>query len=300
MFMSGDKRNKFAFSTCSVTAGIAAATMLMLVGCGSEPDGDAKQQAVSVMSDFSISDPIIQAHIRSNGLDASGARYERSVQSFVENNALAYAIATQGDGISSDVAYKITNSRNTALIKAYLDEHVSSVVSDEVVQQYYNDNIDKYSTKRVKGAHILISLNGVDQEQRKEKELLAVELMERARKGDEFAQLVKEHSDDKKTSEKGGELGWMSNQDEADSLLVKALLVMSEGGISEPVETEQGLHILKLLEGPLVEKMEFDAVKGKIEYHLKYEERIKEIKRLKSIAKEKVESDMSALGMLSN
>ena len=276
-----------------------ATALLLLSGCGG---GDKsaqlkQQQAVNAIADFSVGEALVQAHLKANKLEPSGVRYEHSVRSLIENNALAYTIVTRSDGISPELAYRITTNRNNALIKGYLDEHVERVISEEAVEKYYNKNIKFYTKKRMKGAQIAINLHGLSTEQRDKRVLLATELSGRAREGVEFEQLVKEYSDDKKSAEQNGVIEWKTSMDDAGNPLLSTILSLNKGDISDPVEFKDRLYILKLLEEPEEEVASFEQVKAKITYQLQYNERLAELGRLKQASSEKREQDLAAFGL---
>jgi len=203
----------------------------------------------------------------------------------------------QGSGLTPEVLFEVKDARNNALIKSYLDDYVLRVIGDEAVLKYYNDNVDKYSKKKFKAAEILISTAGLTEQEVVAKYEVAVKIAEKARKENDFALLAERYSDDKKAAASGGDLGWISSEDGARKILVESLLVLSVGGISDPVQTERGFHILKLLENPDIEKRGFEEVKQEIEYQLKYDARTQEINRLKIIAMNKVKEDIDRLGI---
>jgi peptidyl-prolyl cis-trans isomerase SurA len=98
------------------------------------------------------------------------------------------------------------------------------------------------------GAHILIQYQGSMRApetitRTKEEALeLATKLAERARKGEDFAELAKEYSDGP-SGPRGGELGsWQKGRmiPEFDT----AIEQLEIGGISDPVETSFGYHVI--------------------------------------------------------
>jgi len=127
------------------------------------------------------------------------------------------------------------------------------VIADADVKKFYEDNPDKFKKpERVRVAHILVATTDpatqqpLPLEKKKEKLKLANELKARAEKGEDFAALVKQYSDDPGSKSKGGEYtfprGQMVPEFEAASFSMKV------NQISDPVETQFGYHIIKLLE----------------------------------------------------
>jgi parvulin-like peptidyl-prolyl isomerase len=98
------------------------------------------------------------------------------------------------------------------------------------------------------GAHILIQYKGSQRAdstitRTKEEALqLAQQIAERARKGEDFAELAKEYSDGP-SAERGGNLGiWQKGRmiPQFDAAIEKLPI----GGISDPVETPFGYHVI--------------------------------------------------------
>ncbi len=100
----------------------------------------------------------------------------------------------------------------------------------------------------VRVAHIMIDASQV-RGTRDDAKALADSLAERIHSGEDFAELVAEHSHDINTVPRGGELGVLQyNTPVVQSFKDAAFAIEEVGGISDPVETQFGYHIIKLLE----------------------------------------------------
>jgi peptidyl-prolyl cis-trans isomerase C len=144
----------------------------------------------------------------------------------------------------------------------------SNAVSDAAVKQFYDDpkNATNFAIpEQVRVAHILISV--IDPDTRRQlpaarkmdKEKLARDIKARADKGEDFAALAKQYSDDAGTRDKGGEHTFARNTTgpglegfEAASFSLKT------NQISDLVETPYGYDIIKLLEKRPASKMPLD------------------------------------------
>ena len=65
--------------------------------------------------------------------------------------------------------------------------------------------------------------------------------------GTDFAKLAKENSAHKESAEKGGELGWVSEEQMVPEIR-RAVNGMAKGEVSPPIKTAAGWHLIKLLD----------------------------------------------------
>lgn len=119
-------------------------------------------------------------------------------------------------------------------------------VTDEEIKDYYNSNTDAFKTeKTVKARHILFKLDpDSSPEIVNEKMKKALEVMEKAKSGEDFAELAMMYSEGP-TKDKGGDLGTFERGKMVKPFSDKAFS-MNPGEISEPVRTEFGFHIIKV------------------------------------------------------
>jgi peptidyl-prolyl cis-trans isomerase C len=127
------------------------------------------------------------------------------------------------------------------------------VTTDADIKKFYQENPEKFQKpERVRAAHILISTldplthQPVSPDVKKEKLKLAETLKARAEKGEDFAALAKEYSEDPGSKNKGGEYTFKRGQMVPE--FEAAAFSMQTNQISDPVETQYGYHVIKLLE----------------------------------------------------
>lgn len=121
--------------------------------------------------------------------------------------------------------------------------------------------------------------------------------------GADFAELAKEKSTGP-TGPRGGDLGWFG----AGAMVPEfenAVLALEDGGVSEPVQTQFGWHVVKRVESRIKEAPELDAVRDEIERELRAQKIEDEINRLTDgaeVVKTDVEVDPATIrdvGLLS-
>jgi parvulin-like peptidyl-prolyl isomerase len=129
-------------------------------------------------------------------------------------------------------------------------------VNDATVKKMY-DEIDKGAITVASVRHILIST-----EQRKPEEALklAKDLVARLKKGEDFAKLAKEYTDDPGSKETGG-LYADADVSQWVPEFKQAALTLPIGQISDPVKTDYGYHVMKVENR---KQKSFDEVKDQL------------------------------------
>jgi parvulin-like peptidyl-prolyl isomerase len=168
-----------------------------------------------------------------------------------------------------------------------LEKNADKLVSDEEVEQYYNEHKEDFEEVRLR--HVLVSTQPKpgepgkkDEEKAKpltkdEARQKAQALLDRARKGEDFAKLAKENSDDQGSKDKGGEYSF-SRGEGMVAEFENAAFSLKPGEISDLVETQFGYHIIKLEDrhpGPpasdpkvrqrIIDKMKEQKIKDRID-----------------------------------
>lgn len=161
--------------------------------------------------------------------------------------------------------------RTELLGNAYLDK--IGVVSEEEAKKYYKENPKDFV--KVEASHILIKtvdddLNPLPEDKIKEAKKRAEEVLDKVKKGEDFASLAKEYSEDSSASE-GGSLGTFGKGEMVEEF-EKAVFALKDGEFTkELVKTEFGYHIIKK-KGEFVqpEKDALASIKDTLAYNKKY------------------------------
>ncbi len=119
-------------------------------------------------------------------------------------------------------------------------------LAEEEIQIYYEENLQRYKQKKqAKARHILFRLE--QEAPREEEERVrerALEVLQQARSGNEFAELARTYSEGP-TRDDGGDLGYFSEGNMVKPF-EEAVFSMKPGEISDPVRTPFGFHIIKV------------------------------------------------------
>src|SRR5215471_5053942 len=136
-------------------------------------------------------------------------------------------------------------------------------VSDDELRQYYEQHKNEYILpERVKAQHILFKTTGKSPEEVEKIKDKARQVLERAKKGEDFGTLAKQFSEDSSASTGGdlGEFGHGQMVPEFD----KAAFSLGVGAISDLVQTQFGVHIIKVNGKQEARERPFDEVKEAI------------------------------------
>ncbi|WFM69774.1 SurA N-terminal domain-containing protein [Halomonas sp. CKK8] len=115
-------------------------------------------------------------------------------------------------------------------------------VSEEALREAWEEGAAE-ADRRV--SHIMVTFG--DARSREEAEAILEQVQERLAGGEAFDQLAAEVSDDTSTSDNGGDLGVISRGFFGEEF-EEAAFSLGEGEVSEIVETDNGLHLVKVTE----------------------------------------------------
>ena len=140
-------------------------------------------------------------------------------------------------------------------------------LTDDEVRQYYDANLSQYRTPgQVRASHVLLRVDGDDEEVAAR----AAEIAAEARRGADFADLAREHSQDETNAGAGGDLGLVERGRMVPEF-ENAAFALAEGEISDPVRSPFGYHVIHVTEKQEEVTQPFAEVRGAIENVLKRE-----------------------------
>lgn len=156
----------------------------------------------------------------------------------------------------------------------YVDFNVSDYIDQQTAEQdeidsYYDSNISSYiKPERRTVAHILIDTKRRNALRANE---LARQLLKQLEQGKDFTELVREYSEDLLTLDQDGLLPPLAEFEIEEEDIADAIFSLSLGEVSNPVASEFGVQIFKLLAIQAEEVEPRGQLKKQIEYEIKYE-----------------------------
>lgn len=140
----------------------------------------------------------------------------------------------------------------------------STQVSDDELRAFYNTNIDQYKVEnRAHIEHILLKTVGKTDAEIAEIRQNAQAIVKQAKSGAKFEDLAKKDSEDDTTKDKGGDLGWIVDGQTSPEIQ-QAAFSIPIGSVSDPIQTQYGVEIIKVVERETAHTKSFDEVKDSI------------------------------------
>jgi parvulin-like peptidyl-prolyl isomerase len=178
---------------------------------------------------------------------------DRLVRSELIRQALLNEARAKAVDKKPDVALMMERARDQALLQAYMTEIArppSGFPSEEDIKQAYESNKAALATvAEFNLAQIFVALaENADKAAVTAATKKAGDLAAKAQaKGADFAKLAREQSEQKETAAKGGELGWLP-ENQIIPEIRNAVSRIEKGEVTGPIRSASGFHIVKLLD----------------------------------------------------
>lgn len=190
------------------------------------------------------------------------------------------------DTPSRAIELKLENERRSLMAGAALSLALAAAVTEEAVAAAYDEQYGSIEPdKEFNASHILV-----------ETEDEALALIALLADGADFPDLAKEHSTGP-SGPNGGELGWFS-----DGMMVQpfqdAVAEMEAGGVSAPVQTQFGWHVIILNEARFLDVPSLDEVRTEIAQKIQ-DDTVDQVIEELSVAAQVVRTDLTDFDMSS-
>lgn len=210
--------------------------------------------------DLMISDEIIRQETEKEGIQVTDKEIAEEMAVYEKQyggaEQLKAALAESGmtiDGLKEEVQTYVK-------IEKLIGPNIE--ITDEQMKAYFEENKDTLGqSAKVEASHILTAT--------KEE---ADEVKAKLADGEDFAEVAKEHSTDTATAKNGGQLGTFGAGEMAPEF-EEAAFAMEVGGMSEPVKTEFGFHIIQVTDKSEAVEATFENSKEQIK-ELLFEEQL--------------------------
>lgn len=189
-------------------------------------------------------------------------------------------------GDTAEFKKKVALARTKLLMEALLQQEAKAAVTDAAMRKVYEEATKQMGDeKEVRARHILFRVaDPSDEKASKEAESKIKAAIDRLKKGEDFAKLASELTEDPSGKQNGGDLDYFSKEQMVPEF-ANAAFKLDKGQISEPIKTQFGWHVLKVEDKRSKPVPEFDKVKDQIETFVQRKAQAEMIQKLRAEAK---------------
>ncbi|MFE0755692.1 peptidylprolyl isomerase [Inquilinus sp. NPDC058860] len=248
--------------------------LLALLALGTAPVAAQQPPAepVARMGAIGLSPAEIEAFLR--GLDpqvlaqaaASREALDGLIRAELTRRAVVAEAAKAGWADRPEVAARIEQARRQVIVDTWLaarSEPPAGDPPDADLRRIYDDNTARFvAPAEMRLAQIFLPVPpGASEAETKAAEDRIGELRRRARaRGADFAALARQASQHKDSADKGGDMGWLS-EDALIPEIREAVAGLEKGAVSTPIRSQAGWHLIRLVDRKASRVQGFDEVR---------------------------------------
>lgn len=269
----------------------ALAAMLAQSGRGAgEIPAEQKAGAYRMVLDDLIIDRLITK--RAADIKVEDAQVEETFKKATANIGSDEEIKVQIEKSGQTVEKVKANIRSSLKQQQWVEKQIGDkdAVADAELAEFYKKNPEQFKMpEQVRASHILVN---VAQDAAPEvvvaKQKEAEALLARVKKGEDFAAIAKEKSEDPSAKENSGDLDFFTKDRMVPEFSEQAFK-MKKDEVSAPVRSQFGFHIIKLTDRKAPETMELEQAKPRLLAYLKQQKKQAEVEKLVREMREKAE-----------
>jgi len=169
---------------------------------------------------------------------------------------------------TADFKRKMEFNRRKTLMEGLLQSVAKDALTDDAMHKVYDEAIKQVGNEQeVHARHILIRAAAGDEKASKEAEDKIKAVIARLKKGEDFAKIAGELSEDPSGKANGGDLGYFG-KGQMVAPFSEAAFKLEKGQFSEPVKTEFGWHVIKVEDKRAKAPPKFEEIKPQIERYV--------------------------------
>jgi len=212
-----------------------------------------------------ITDVLLEKFIDKQGIVVTSLEVER------ELNQIKYDIADNKrdadkflkqmlDSIGSNLYDFKRSIRHSIALEKYFDDRLN----ENNLKEFFEKEKSLFNGESVKISHIYIDKKNSKTDKEASKALDLIQKIKREiEEGADFEELAKKYSDSP-SANNGGNLGYVQRNNTFERKFLDAAFSLSTGEISDPVKTDYGYHLIKVIDKKEGEEVNFRDVKAQV------------------------------------
>lgn len=195
-------------------------------------------------------------------------------------------------GDTPEFKKKLALMRTKLLTESFLEQQAKAAATDAEMKKVYDEAIKQVTPEEeVSARHILIRADSSDEKAVKDAETKIKAVAERIKKGEDFAKVAGEVTEDPSGKTNGGDLGFFTKEHMVPEFADVAYK-LDKGQVSDPVKTQFGWHIIKVDDKRKKPAPTFEQVKDQVASFVVRKAQAEMITKLRADAKvEKFDKD---------
>ncbi len=260
-------------------------------GQGQDIPAEQKPRVYRMVLDDMVNDRLIAK--RSAEVKVGDADVDKEIEKIKKNFPSEEDFNTQL-GKSGQTLDRLRESIRTNLRqRQWMTEQLKGKdeVTDADAADFYAKNTKQFEApEKVRASHILVAVPlEATPEVVAEKEKVAKSLLERVKKGDDFAKLAQEKSEDPSAKQNGGDLDFFSHDQMVAEFADAAFKMKKDELSAEPVRSEFGYHIIKVTDRKAPETVPLETAKPQLMAYLKNQKMQTEMEKIVKAMREKAD-----------
>ncbi|MGZ8999242.1 MAG: peptidylprolyl isomerase [Allosphingosinicella sp.] len=213
------------------------------------------------------------------------AKQDYLVQFLADMILVSKAAEDKKFGDTPEFKRKQAFGRNKLLMEGLLVSVGKAALTDDAMRKVYDEALKQMGEeKEVHARHILFRTPAGDEKAGKDAEDKAKAVIVRLKKGEDFAKLAGELTEDPSGKANGGDLGYFSKEQMVPEFSDTAFK-LEKGQISEPVKTQFGWHVIKVEDKRTKPTPKFEEVKPQLEQYVARKAQAELVTKLRAEAK---------------
>jgi len=216
------------------------------------------------------------------------ATFKRATANLGSDQEIRQQIEQHGETVDSVKE----NIRSSLRQQHWVDDQIKGNlnVSDTEADDFFKKHPEQFQVpERVRASHILLALKqDATPETVTKRQKEAEAIADRVKKGEDFAKLAKELSEDPSAKENSGDLNFFAREQMVPEF-AEAAFKLGKDEVSEPVRTQFGYHVIKVTDRKTEEKMSLEQAKPRLISFLAQQKKQSEVEKLVRGIREKAD-----------
>jgi peptidyl-prolyl cis-trans isomerase C len=247
--------------------GCGLTLLFMVGGCGAKSEDPAQALAIVngktiTLSEFELRWSQLPEYVRKNYAGPEGRK--KLLNELIDREMLLQEAKKRGIDRDRNLLERVERFKEHTMLEALRREAVDSqvTVTPEELKEYYETHRDSFlASEEFRVSHILVKTAGE-----------AADLKKRNTQGEDFSSLARKASLDASTKSNGGDLGLIKKGQTVPEF-EQAVLKLKPGEVSEPVATQFGYHLIKLIERRPGPPLSFEEAKAQVREYILIEKK---------------------------